>query len=56
MAKILSLDKDMRFTGLKKILQSYNYRITQPKRGSSHYNFRKDGCNPIPLPKQAVFV
>ena len=51
LAKILSLDKDMRFTELKKLLQSYGYRMTQPNRGSSHYTFRKDGCNPITIPK-----
>ena len=51
LAKILSLDKDMRFTELKKVLQSYGYRMTQPKRGSSHYTFWKDGCNPITIPK-----
>ena len=51
LAKILSLDKDMRFTELKKVLQSYGYRMTQPKQGSSHYTFRKDGCNPITIPK-----
>lgn len=51
LAKILSLDKDMRFTELKKVLQSYGYRMAQQKRGSSHYTFRKDGCNPITIPK-----
>ena len=51
LAKILSLDKDMRFTELKKVLQSYGYRMTQPNRGSSHYTFWKDGCNPITIPK-----
>lgn len=25
--------------------------MTQPNRGSSHYTFRKDGCNPITIPK-----
>lgn len=51
LAKILSLDKDMRFAELKKVLQNYGYRMIQPKRGSSHYTFRKDGCNPITIPK-----
>jgi len=48
--KIKSLDKDMRFAELKKILQSYGYTVAQPKRGSSHYTFRKTGCNPITIP------
>ncbi len=48
--KIKSLDKDMRFAELKKVLQSYGYKVSQPKRGSSHYTFRKTGCNPITIP------
>lgn len=48
--KIKSLDKDMRFAELKKVLQSYGYKVSKPKRGSSHYTFRKTGCNPITIP------
>ena len=48
--RIKSLDKDMRFAELKKILQNYGYTVTQPKGGSSHYVFRKAGCNPITIP------
>ena len=48
--KIKSLDKEMRFAELKKVLQSYGYTVSQPKRGSSHYTFRKTGCNPITIP------
>lgn len=48
--KIKSLDKDMRFAELKKVLVSYGYTVSQPKRGSSHYTFRKAGCNPITIP------
>ena len=48
--KIKSLDKEMRFAELKKVLQSYGYKVSQPKRGSSHYTFRKTGCNPITIP------
>ena len=51
LAKILSLDKDMRFTELQRVLQSYGYTVAHPKRGSSHYTFRKTGCNPITIPK-----
>ena len=49
--KIKSLDKNMRFAELKKVLQSYGYTVSQPKQGSSHYTFRKTGCNPITIPK-----
>ena len=48
--KIKSLDKEMRFAELKKVLHSYGYTVSQPKRGSSHYTFRKTGCNPITIP------
>ena len=48
--RIKSLDKDMRFAELKKILQSYGYTVKQPKGGSSHYIFRKPACNPIAIP------
>lgn len=49
--KIKSLDKDMRFAEVNKILQSYGYKLAQPKKGSSHYTFRKEGCHPITIPK-----
>ena len=48
--KIKLLDKDMRFAELSKVLQSYGYTVSQPKSGSSHYTFRKAGCNPITIP------
>ena len=50
LSKIKTLDKDMRFAELKKVLQSYGYSVSQPRRGSSHYIFRKPGCNPITIP------
>lgn len=49
--RILSLDKDMRFEELQKVLESYGYVATAPKGGSSHYIFRKQGCQPITIPK-----
>ena len=48
--RIKLLDKDMRFAELSKILQSYGYTVSQPARGSSHYTFRKPGCNPVTIP------
>lgn len=41
----------MRFDELRKVLESYGYTIFAPKSGSSHYTFRKAGCNPITIPK-----
>lgn len=49
--KILSLSNDLRFKDLQKVLESYGYKLTAPKSGSSHYTFRKNGCNPITIPK-----
>ncbi len=49
--KIKNLNKDMRFSELRKILEEYGYTMTAPSGGSSHYTFRKDGCNPITIPK-----
>ena len=49
--RIVNLSKDMRFDELRKVLESYGYRMTAPKGGSSHYTFRKHGCQPITIPK-----
>ena len=49
--KILSLSKDMRFEELRKVLESYGYQMFAPRSGSSHYTFRKPGCQPITIPK-----
>ena len=49
--RICSLSADVRFEELKRILESYGYSIKNPGGGSSHYIFRKKGCNPITIPK-----
>lgn len=49
--KILSLSKDMRFDELRRVLESCGYEMNAPRGGSSHYTFRKDGCQPITIPK-----
>ena len=51
LARICSLSKDMRFSELQKVLESYGYEMQAPKGGSSHYTFRKQGCQPITIPK-----
>ena len=48
--KICSLSKDMRFNQLRKVLESYGYEMHQPKEGSSHCTFRKEGCRPVTIP------
>ena len=50
-AKILMLSKDLRFDELRKVLESYGYEMHAPRGGSSHYTFRKPGCQPITIPK-----
>ena len=42
---------DIRFEELRKILESYGYEMSAPGKGSSHYTFRKSGCQPITIPK-----
>ena len=51
LAKILTLSKDLRFDELRKVLESYGYEMHAPRGGSSHYIFRKPGCQPITIPK-----
>lgn len=50
-ARICKLSKDLRFTELRKVLESYGYEMNAPRGGSSHYTFRKQGCKPITIPK-----
>ena len=49
--RIRNLSKDLRFDELKKVMESYGYTMNAPKGGSSHYTFRKQGCQPITIPK-----
>ena len=49
--RIRSLDKNMRFDELKKILEHYGYTMSGPAGGSSYKTFRKAGCYPITIPQ-----
>ena len=49
--RILSLDRNLRFDELRKVLEEYGYTMSAPRSGSSHYTFRKPGCSPITIPK-----
>ena len=51
LVKICTLSKDLRFDELRKVLESYGYEMKSPRSGSSHYTFRKIGCQPITIPK-----
>lgn len=51
LTRICSLSRDLRFDELRKVLESYGYKVNVPRNGSSHYTFRKFGCQPITIPK-----
>ena len=48
--RIKTLDKNMRFDELRKVLEHYGYTMGAPSSGSSHRTFRKKGCYPITIP------
>ena len=49
--RIQRLSNGLRFNELRKVLEAYGYTMNQPRGGSSHYTFRKQGCAPITIPK-----
>lgn len=51
LARICTLSNDLRPDELRKVLENYGYTMNAPRSGSSHYTFRKKGCNPITIPK-----
>lgn len=51
LSRVLAMDKDMRFEELRTILEHYGYVLHSPRSGSSHCTFRKEGCDPITIPR-----
>lgn len=51
LSRIQALSADLRFEELKKILESYGYKMNSPKGGSSHCTFRKEGRMPVTIPR-----
>ena len=49
--RISSLDTDLRFAELKKVLERYGYTMDETQGGSSHCTFRKSGKLPITIPR-----
>ena len=49
--RISNLSKDIRFDELRKVMEGYGYKMNAPRSGSSHYTFRKPGCQPITIPR-----
>lgn len=50
-AAVLRKDKSLRFEDLCKALEHVGYHKEQPRSGSSHYTFRKEGRYPITIPR-----
>lgn len=51
LSKITELSKDIRFSEIKKVLESYGYEGRKPRSGSSHWTFRKQGKPPVTVPE-----
>ena len=49
--RIRSLDRELRFEELRKVLEYYGYHMSGPAGGSSHKTFRKSGNPPITIPQ-----
>jgi predicted RNA binding protein YcfA (HicA-like mRNA interferase family) len=49
--RIRSLDRNLRFDELQKVLEHYGYTMSGPAGGSSHKSFRKPGKNTITIPQ-----
>lgn len=49
---LLNKKSNLRFEDLAAALVKVGYTQEQPRGGSSHYTFRKEGCMPITLPKK----
>ena len=54
--RIIKLDKGLRFNELSKVLIRLGYKQNQPRRGSSHYTFRKDSKAMITIPKSNPII
>lgn len=51
LTRIYFLSKDIRFEEIRKVLEDCGYKMNAPRGGSSHFTFRKPGCQPITIPK-----
>lgn len=49
--RIHSLDKNLRFDEIRKVLEHYGYTMDGPRGGSSHKSFRKKGFSTITIPR-----
>ena len=49
--RIRSLDKNLRFEEIKKVMEYFGYTMSGPSGGSSHKTFRKTGRMPVTIPQ-----
>ena len=49
--RIRSLDRNLRFDELQKVLEHYGYTMSGPAGGSSHKSFRKPSKHTITIPQ-----
>ena len=54
--RIRSLDNNLRFEELQKVLEHYNYTMRGPTGGSSHRSFRKPGFPTITIPQHSPIL
>lgn len=52
-SQIKHLSKDLRFSEIRKILESYGYVMNSPSGGSSHRIFRKQGSRSLCIPENS---
>jgi len=53
---ILNNPKNVKFEDVDKLLKIFGYEVKQPRKGSSHFVYRKKGANPITVPYKRPFV
>ena len=53
---ILKNRKTVRFEELDRLLREFGYEPKQPRGGSSHYVYRKEGCYPITVPFKRPYL
>ena len=54
--RIKNNPKTVRFEELDKLLRHEGYVPSQPRRGSSHYTYRKPGRNLLTIPRKIPYV
>ena len=54
--RIKNNPKSVRFEELDKILRREGYEPSQPRGGSSHYTYKKQGVRSLTIPRQTPYV